>query len=188
MKLDSDRVVSLTAMIVGLGSLFIIVYQTTLLREQQRASALPYLMLGIQANGERTYVFARNTGLGPALIEDVVVRYQGREIRKDPYDFYLDVRPESVRDDGLSVDKLTPGRLVSAGEWVMMLGSEGPNARAMNGNLLGLFDMGEVPQGWYDSLGVPRSGPDKAIIDVTYRSVYGDRWRVTSDSVVPQPL
>jgi hypothetical protein len=59
MKLNTDRVVSLTAMAVGLGSLFIIVYQTALLREQQTASVLPYSMLGMQANPERTYVFAR---------------------------------------------------------------------------------------------------------------------------------
>ena len=96
MQINTDRVVSLSAMIVGLGSLFIIVYQTALLREQQAASALPYLMIGIQANAERSYIFARNTGVGPALIEDVVVRYQGREIRQDPYDFFLEARPEAA--------------------------------------------------------------------------------------------
>lgn len=187
MKLNTDRVVSLTAMIVGLGSLFIIVYQTTLLREQQRASALPYLMLGLQVNNERSYVFARNTGVGPALIEDVVVRYQGREIRQDPYDFFLEVRPEAEKYDGLSVDKLTLGRLVSAGEWINMVGSEGDGQR-MAGVLLGVFDIGEVPIGWYTVRGLSKSGPDKAIIEVTYRSVYGERWRVTSDNGVPQPL
>jgi hypothetical protein len=83
MRINTDRLLSLIAMLIGLGSLFIIVYQTALLREQQEASALPYLMVGIVANPER---------------------------------------------------------------------------------------------------------PDKAIIEITYRSVYGDRWRVTSDTVVPKPL
>jgi hypothetical protein len=32
MRLNTDRVVSLSAMLIGLGSLFIIVYQTALLR------------------------------------------------------------------------------------------------------------------------------------------------------------
>jgi hypothetical protein len=188
MKLNTDRVVALSAMLIGLGSLFIIVYQTALLREQQTASALPYLMIGIQSNPDRSYVFTRNTGVGPALIEEVVLHHQGREIRQDPYDFFLSVRPDDMRDAGLSVDKLMPGRLVSAGEWVGMLGSEGANARAMEKALLTLFDIGEAPQAWYDTYGVPKSGPDKAIIEVTYRSVYGERWRVTSDSVVPKPL
>ena len=52
----------------------------------------------------------------------------------------------------------------------------------MLGEFLRLFDLGDAPQSWYDGAGVPKSGPDKAIIEITYRSVYGDRWRVTSDS------
>jgi hypothetical protein len=187
MKLNTDRVVSLTAMIVGLGSLFIIVYQTTLLREQQKASVLPYLMIGLQVTDARSYIIMRNTGIGPALIEDVVLHHQGREIRQDPYDFLLAVRPESVRNDGLSVDKVVPGRLVPAGEWINMLGSEG-NGQAMAGTLMSVFDIGEVPQAWYDARGIPKSGPDKAIIEITYQSVYGDRWRLTSDTIVPKPL
>jgi hypothetical protein len=31
------------------------------------------------------------------------------------------------------------------------------------------------------------TGGDKAVIDVVYASVYGDRWRVRSDQLVPQP-
>ncbi|HVJ31277.1 MAG TPA: hypothetical protein VNA66_13270, partial [Gammaproteobacteria bacterium] len=95
MQLNTDRVVSLSAMLVGLGSLFIIVYQTALLREQQAASSLPYVMVGIMANPDRTYIVARNTGVGPALIEEVVVRYRGSEM-KDPHDFFLEVRPKAV--------------------------------------------------------------------------------------------
>jgi hypothetical protein len=187
MRINSDRLVSLIAMLIGVGSLFIIVYQTALLREQQKASVLPYLMLGLQANNERSYLIMRNTGIGPALIEDVVIRYQGRELRQDPYDFFLEVRPESTKNDGLSVDKLVLGRLVPAGEWINVLGSEG-NGQTMAGTLMSVFDLGEVPQSWYDARGIAKSGPDKAIIEVTYRSVYGDRWRVSSDSFVPEPL
>lgn len=187
MKINTDRVVSLSAMLIGLGSLFIIVYQTQILREQQRASALPYLMIAMTANGEQTYIAVRNSGVGPALIEDVVIHYQGREIKQDPYDFYLDVRPESP-SEGLSVDKLIPGRLISAGEWVLALGSEGDAAPAMVAELLSLFELGEVPKSWYDAVGVPVHGPDKAVVEVVYKSVYGERWHVRSDRVVPERL
>jgi len=188
MQINTDRLVSLIAMVIGLGSLFIIVYQTALLREQQAASALPYLMIGLQSNSDSTYIFARNTGVGPALIEEVVLRYQGRAIAQDPHDFFLDARPEVARSVNLGVDKLIPGRLVPAGDRINMLGSDGDNGRVMEATLLGLFDIGEVPQSWYDNTGVPKSGPEKAIIEVTYRSVYGDRWRLTSDNLVPKPL
>ena len=187
MRINTDRLVSLIAMVIGLGSLFIIVYQTALLREQQAASMLPYLMIGIMANSERTYIIARNTGVGPALIEHVVVRYHGSEIEQDPHDFFREARPEAAAF-GLSVDRLIPGRLVSAGEAVLMLGTEAEAAPPMLGEFLKLFDLGDAPQSWYDGAGTVKSGPDKAVIEITYRSVYGDRWRVTSDAVVPKAL
>jgi hypothetical protein len=187
MRINTDRLVSLIAMLIGLGSLFIIVYQTALLREQQQASALPYVMLGIRANAEQTYITARNTGVGPALIESVAIRYRGSAIDKDPHDFFHDARPAAAAG-GLSVDRLIPGRLISAGETILMLGTEGEAANPMVRELLALFDLGDAPQSWYDGVGVAKSGAEKAIIEVTYRSVYGDRWRVTSDKVVPEPL
>ena len=69
-----------------------------------------------------------------------------------------------------------------------MLGTEGDGAPPMLGEFLRLFDLGDAPQSWYDGAETVKSGPDKAIIEITYRSVYGDGWRVTSDTVVPKPL
>jgi hypothetical protein len=69
-----------------------------------------------------------------------------------------------------------------------MLGSEGEGAIPMAREVLSLFDLGDAPQAWYDGVGAPKSGPDKAVVEITYRSVYGERWRVTSDSVVPKSL
>ena len=187
MRLSTDRIVSLIALVVGLGSLFIIVYQTYLMRESQAASVLPYLTVSLMANDRQTYIVVRNSGVGPALVEDVRIHHGGEALATDPYDFYLAERGPEL-GTGLSVDKLIPGRLISAGEAVLTLGWEGEGASEMRGQLLGLFDIGEVPKAWYDAAGVPMSGPDKAILEITYKSVYGERWRVTSDRIVPAPL
>jgi len=146
-------------------------------------SVLPYVTISLMANDKATYIVARNSGIGPSLIEDVRIHYRGAALATDPYDFYLAERGME-RGRGLSVDKLIPGRLISAGEGVLTLGWEGEGAPAMVGELLGLFELGEVPKSWYDESGVPMSGPDKAILEVTYASVYGERWRVTSDKIV----
>ena len=47
-NLNADRVVSIIAIVVGVGSLGIILFQTQIMREQQRASVLPYLMWAVQ--------------------------------------------------------------------------------------------------------------------------------------------
>ena len=64
---------------VGVGSLFVAAYQTHLMRQAPNASALPYLMISLNAANEAgVYLTLRNGGVGPALIDGVQVRYQSR--------------------------------------------------------------------------------------------------------------
>lgn len=105
-KWDTDRVVSFIAILVGVGSLGIVVFQTQIMREQQRASVLPYLAIVVQSRAETTGLALRNAGIGPALLDDVRVRYKGKDFVGDPYDFFVQQRPEVFKTVGLSVDKL----------------------------------------------------------------------------------
>ena len=187
MKVNTDRIVSLSAMVVGVGSLMIILYQTQLMREAQHASALPYLAIAVSSNEEGAYVTLRNVGVGPALIDDVRIRYQGRELAGDPYDFYTGLKRTRSSDD-ISVDKIMPGRLIPAGEGIRMLGVGGPGRGPMLAELLRLFDIAEVPEAWYAGVGTTRSAAGKAVIEITFSSIYGDRWRISSDAIVPEEL
>jgi len=138
MKWDTDRIVSISAMLVGVGSLFIVLYQTALLREQAKASVLPYLMIAYSSG---------------------------------------DTGAARHADSGLTLQ---------------MLGS--PNGTPMAGELLRTFAFVAVQDP------VPSHGPtadalpskagaeDKAVLEIDYASVYGERWRVRSDRVVPEPL
>jgi len=185
-KWDTDRIVSVCAMVVGVGSLAIILFQTRIMREQQRASVLPYLMIAIQSNSESTNLTLRNAGIGPALLDDVRVHYKGKDYEVDPYDFFVQQRPEVFNTVGLSVDKLMPGRLVPAGEWIQTLGTGGAEAGAtLLRELLHLFVIAEVPNTWLVGAGVTKPPSERAVVIVTYSSVYGERWHLRSDSFVP---
>jgi hypothetical protein len=188
MKFNSDRIVSLSAMAVGVGSLFIILYQTQLMRESQHASALPYLMLAVNANKNGVNITLSNAGIGPALINDIRVRYQGREHLGDVHDFYTSLHPKS--DSVLSINKILPGRLIPAGVTIDMLGMDVNPGEERGGlflvELLHLFEVAEVARSWYANVGA--AGKEKAVIEITYSSVYGDRWRLRSDRFVPEEL
>lgn len=188
MKLNTDRVVSICAMIVGLGSLFIIVYQTQLMRQAQNAAALPYLQIVLSSNEQGVFINLGNVGVGPALIEKVRVVDKSGSMDGDAYDYYVAHKPDAAKDGALSVDKVIPGRLIPAGTNLQILGKAPEYRGAMLSGLLGTFELAEVPSSWYESLGVPRNGEPKAVIEVTYASVYGDRWRVKSDNIVPERL
>ena len=183
----ADRVVSVIAIVVGVGSLAVVVLQTQIMREQQRASVLPYLMLAVQSsiNDNRTYLTVRNGGIGPAMLDDVRVRYKGRDYVGDPYDFFVQQRPEVIKTIPMGVDKLIPGRLVPAGEWIMTMGADGEKHSQLLGELLRLFVIAEVPRSWLASSGADGPDSEKAVVIVTYSSVYGEQWHLRSDSFVP---
>jgi hypothetical protein len=104
----------------------------------------------------------------------------------DPYDFFVEQRPELFKTLGLGVDKLIPGRLVPAGEWISNLNAGGTEAGAqLPRELLRLFVIAEVPKTWLTSTGADGPASEKAVIIVTYSSVYGEKWHLRSDSFVP---
>ena len=189
MRLSTDRIVSLSAMAVGVSSLFIILYQTHLMRQEQRASALPYLMFAIDANEAGIHLTLTNAGLGPALIEDVRVVHSDREFEGDPHDYYRSLNPTS--DSALSINKVMLGRLLPAGSSLRLLGLDATRAQGTRGGqflaeLLHHFEVAEVSRSWYENVGA--ANVSKAVVHITYKSVYGERWRIRSDKLVPDKL
>jgi hypothetical protein len=132
----------------------------------------------------------RNQGVGPAIIEDIRVRAADREVAGDPFDFYTAVRP-GVDMGPVDVHKIMPGRLIRDGESLRMIGIEtavgGVERRGqMMVDLLKLFHVAEVPKAWYATVGL--AAPQGAIVEITYKSVFGDRWRIRSDRLVPEEI
>ena len=185
MKFDTDRIVSLSAMVVGGGSLIVVLYQTHLMRQAQRASVLPYVMIALHSNVDGVAIVVSNNGVGPALIKDVRVEKSGKTSEGDAYDYYTALYPDSGR---LSVDRMMPGRLVPAGAStkVLEVSGDGPTRAAFLARLLHTFELAEVPRSWY--AGVGATEPGKAIILITYESVFGERWRVRSDRAAPERI
>ena len=185
MKINSDRIVSLSAMVVGIGSLIVVLYQTQLMRQSQHASALPYLMIALHSSQDYVGIMVSNDGVGPALIRDVRVEQPGRVVEGDAYDFYTSAHPDSGR---LSVERVVPGRLLPAGASARLLSLTGdaPARSAFLGEILRSFDITGVPRSWYGLAGADH--PGSAVLTITYESVYGERWRVRSDRAVPERL
>src|SRR5579871_5802792 len=181
-RFDADRIIAVTAMLVGLGSLVTFAYQAKLMRDAQHASVLPYLYVALSFNDQGVHLLLTNSGIGPALIEDVRIHYQGRDIAADPFDFFVSLKPEN-NNLPLDVDKVQRGRLIPAGTTISMIGV--PDRKLLP-EFLRLFEVAEVPRAWYSAHGV--LGGDKAVVDITFASVYGERWRVSFDRIVPDKM
>jgi hypothetical protein len=186
MKWDTDRIVSISAMLVGLGSLFIVLYQTTLMREQAKASVLPYLLIAFNTNNDGSYIALKNVGLGPALIDRIRVIHQGKAFDGDPYAYYASLGDAKVPANNVYRDRVLPGMLIPAGSNpTNMLGSVDPSQ--MSSELLRTFQFVAVEDGLSSGKG-SATAPEKAVLEIEYSSVYSEHWRVRSDRVVPERL
>jgi len=183
-KFDADKWLAMSAMIVSVGTLAALSYQSLLMRDSERASKLPYLYISLQSNNVNGNILQlTNSGIGPALIDEVHVEFKGQTYPTDAYDFIVGQKPDFAKS-GLGVDKIQKGRLIPAGVTIQMV-EAGKTPDALVG-MLRLFEIAEVPREWY--VGTKTNGGDKAVLAITYTSVYGQRWRVRSDRIVPDSL
>ncbi len=56
-KLDSDKILSLSAMFISICTLVVFLYQTNLIRKQQYMSVYPHLLLGNYGTWTPNYKF-----------------------------------------------------------------------------------------------------------------------------------
>ena len=194
MKFDSDRILALSAMFVGLASLVVVVYQAQLQREQMElerraaaAAVMPYLMMNVSFADVGVAFNLRNAGLGPARIDRVRVLHKDSAVDGDAFDFYLKMRKDP--NQPANSDPVRPGRLVSPGEWVQMIGSGGDRAirEAMGLELLRLFRIAEVQPHMYEAAKGMGAVFEEAVLEVTYSSLFGEQWVLRSDTLVPKP-
>ena len=85
-KINAEMLVGVSAVIIGICALGISLYETSLMREEQRAAIMPLLELTrshrlqtdeSSGEGPRLSLQAENVGIGPARVEDFRVTVDG---------------------------------------------------------------------------------------------------------------
>ena len=84
-KLQPEMLVGISAVVIGVCALAVSLYETKLMREEQRAAVLPLLELArshyVDNDGDasrwRLSLHAENVGIGPARVRDFTVTVDG---------------------------------------------------------------------------------------------------------------
>ena len=85
-RIEAEMLVGISAVIIGICALGVSLYETSLMREEQRAAIMPLLELTRSHNlrtdepsgeGPRLWLQAENVGIGPARVEDFRVTVDG---------------------------------------------------------------------------------------------------------------
>lgn len=183
-KFNADRIVSICAIIVSVGTLFMIFYQTDLVRREQKASVMPYLKISFSNgfDGENRYqqLQLTNQGLGPAKVEEIRIITPDTTLTKNPLSYIEDKVNDSILYKVIRADLVSPGRLIAAKERVEMLRLKNNNSENF------LIKTFKFPDLYKTFLPIELNGNN--IIEIEYASIYDDRWVVRSDGDQPKAL
>lgn len=180
-KLNSEKLLSFSAMAISFITLLIFIYQTNLMSRQNYLSIMPYLDMSTTNNSiesSREYNFQlnlKNHGVGPAIIESVRCKYKGKTYDLKDYNYYffeflLKQFPELKKVGNYSASSLDKGMAIPA--------NSAYNILSVNDSL-GYHLITEV-LGQMDSEGFD--------YEIVYKSIQDERWLIHDNSEGPQKL
>ncbi len=177
--LNTDRVVSISAILVSLGTLFMIFYQTNLVRKEQKASVMPSLQIGYSVNGTVERINLINQGLGPAFIQKVSIIEKDTTYNLDPYS-YLNQLDIYDKKETTFYNRIYKGTIISANHRTKIF-----EKRTDSTSKLILNNLFRFP---YTIDGAQNIGLNKAVIEIVYENIYGDEWKIQSNKAIPKKL
>ena len=73
--MEPQTMIALSAVLISVCGLFVSLYETSLMRTEQRAAVWPRLSIGVTVNDSVVTFTAQNAGVGPARVESAALRY-----------------------------------------------------------------------------------------------------------------
>lgn len=169
----SDKLVSFAAMFVSLLTLFIFIKQTNIIETQNHLSVMPYLMVESSNNSE-DYSFAldlENYGVGPAIIEERLIYYDGKEYDMEFEPFLRTVIPEM---DSVIINNHS----------TIQVGLALPAGGRRN-----VITVGGGKKSYETFLRIITEMQAKDLnYKIRYKSIYNDHWEINSENDVPKEL
>ena len=170
---NSDRVVSFCAIFISLMSLVTFVYQTNLMDKQSRLSVYPYLAVttNFNPNLPEFSILLENLGVGPAVIENRIIILNGKRYNKNLHEILYEIDSSLIDYSAISYASIGKGDVIPIGSERQVLGIAGDSTQ--------VFDFVNRFSKLSDT---------QLDFEITYKSIYGDRWLLTSASNDPIKL
>ncbi len=166
---STEKIVSSCAILISLMTLVVLVYQTNIMRSQQRMSVLPYLSIGNQYTGTPNFKFIlTNNGIGPAFIESIVIHHKGKQYPTDLPNFYDENIPEMDSIHNIFHSNIFPGQLIPAGSVIEIFHID--NSMEDAEKLYSLLNRHDI------------------LMEIIYSSTYGEKWLITNEGGIPDKI
>jgi hypothetical protein len=166
-KLNTDKIIGLSAMLISLLTLVIFIYQTNIIREQSRLSVTPRIAFSTSLDTpDSVSVFSYyilNKGLGPAIIESIEIIHESNRYKLDFQDFVKKTYPK-FNDYGTVIQNMSleSGVTLSEKETIKFFTFRFPLKKR---------------EPFFQYLKVNEDGELPFNIEVIYSSIYGEKWK-----------
>lgn len=173
---DPQNIIAVGITIISLCALIVSVFQTLILQEERelareysRASVWPHLDFGVEKSQNpkdgsiKSFAFSlTNSGVGPAIITDVRIRYNDTNAKNWWHLFEIMEIPDSI-DRYIGNTKFN-GRVIKIGETIQILNLDNniPLAKAF----------------------VERIKENSWAVEIYYESIYGEKWKYFNNKIV----
>ncbi|PCJ82562.1 MAG: hypothetical protein COA49_00410 [Bacteroidetes bacterium] len=160
-------------MFISVLTLYIFVKQTNLMETQNHLSIMPYLLVEASQNGENNTfsIDLVNYGVGPAIIENQVIHFNGSSYEMEIMEFLQQHIPEMQTDSVIVINSssIMQGVAIPANERRNII-TIGGGEKSYNG-FLKIFS--DIRYQEFD-------------YEVEYKSIYDDHWRINSKKNIPE--
>lgn len=164
---STDKIVSISAMLISILTLMVFIYQTSLMRQQQQLSVMPYLSVSNANTGTPLFKLQlENDGIGPAFIESRTVTYLDTVYDMDLPTFFFEKVPLFDSLEHVFHSNIRPGRMIPPGEIV--------NLFQINNSLEEAIFLKNL----LDSVNLD--------YQITYSSIYKQRWQIKNNQPIPK--
>ncbi len=173
----AEKLLGLSAIIISLSTLFVMAYQTNLVRKQQYMSVYPHLDLTNFNSGSLNYKYVlTNEGVGPAFVKEIHVKEKNGQAHESLVAY---VEGALSEEDSIAIhySDLYAGRLIPAGEEIILFGlSDNSYLNSYN-----------LPPNTVEGAETLRSllNDESIMIEIVYESIYGERWSINNHSYSP---
>lgn len=156
--LRPDFIVALLAVVIGLSTMFVYIYQARIMSRQVQATTWPYLEANFSQGDDGLLVSVRNKGIGPASVEAAFVVVDGKRLA----------------DDQRSVDSLA--RALVGTQKNVLTGYTNLNSRVISpGDIVEFLEVKDTANA---TILMKSLIEHRFHVEICYRSVLGDHWRV----------
>lgn len=180
------KIINYIAIVISALTLIAFIYQTSVISKQQHMSVYPHLMLTSENGGSLNYTYIlTNKGVGPAIIEKVRITDGKGKVYDDLGLYLMDTIPEKYHADFL-ISNITEGQLISPGEKLELMAFN--NKRGFEYDQDSIIKKTKVEPIVLSNKLYSLLNDQNFYMEIEYKSVYDERWKINNKTKAPQEL